>query len=49
MCANYCFIAPILPAGIEWMKKWNEENIVYNKEHETVFRLAGISREQVWI
>ena len=49
MCANYCFIAPVLPGGIELMKKWNEENIVNNKEHDTVFKLAGISREQVWI
>ena len=49
MCANYCFIAHILTGGIELIKKWNEENIVNNKEHDTVFRLAGISREQVWI
>jgi hypothetical protein len=49
MCANYCFIAPILPGGIELLKKWNEENIVNNKEHDEVFRLAGITREQVWI
>ena len=49
MCANYCFIAPVLPGGIELMKKWNEENIVNNKEHDTIFKLAGISREQVWI
>src|SRR5215208_1798865 len=46
---NYCFTIPILTGGIELMKKWNEENIVNNKEHDTVFRLAGISREQVWI
>ena len=31
------------------MKKWNEENIVNNKEHDAVFKGAGISREQVWI
>ena len=49
MCANYCFIAPILAGGIELMKKWNEENIVNNKEHDEVFMSAGISREQVWI
>jgi hypothetical protein len=46
---NYCFIAPILPGGIELMKKWNEENIVNNKEHDVVFMDAGITREQVWI
>ena len=49
MCANYCFIAPILLGGIELMKKWNEENIVNNKEHDAVFLTAGITREQVWI
>ena len=31
------------------MKKWNEENIVNNKEHDAVFKAAGITREQVWI
>ena len=46
---NYCFIAPILPGGIELMKKWNKENIVNNREHDAVFMDAGITREQVWI
>ena len=49
MSTNYCFIVPILPGGIELIKKWNEENIVNNKEHDAVFMAAGISREQVWI
>jgi hypothetical protein len=47
--ANYCFAVPILPGGIELMKKWNEENIVNNKEHDALFKAAGVSREQVWI
>ena len=47
--ANYCFIVPILPGGIELMRKWNKENIVNNKEHDEVFKAAGISREEVWI
>ncbi|MDW0291865.1 MAG: hypothetical protein QN778_08140 [Nitrososphaeraceae archaeon] len=47
--ANYCFTAPILPGGLELAKKWNQENIVDNKEHDEVFKEAGISREQVWI
>jgi hypothetical protein len=46
---NYCFAVPILAGGIELMKKWNEENIVNNKEHDAVVKAAGISREQVWI
>jgi hypothetical protein len=43
---NYCFTIPILPGGIELMKKWNEENIVNNKEHDAVFMTAGITHEQ---
>jgi NADPH-dependent ferric siderophore reductase len=46
---NYCFAVPILPGGIELMKKWNEENVVNNKEHDTVLKAAGISRETVWV
>jgi hypothetical protein len=46
---HYCFTIPILPGGIELMKKWNEENIVNNKEHDAVFMAAGITHEQVWI
>jgi hypothetical protein len=34
---------------IELMKKWNEENVVNNKEHDTVLKAAGISRETVWV
>jgi hypothetical protein len=29
------------------MRKWNEENITNNKEHDALFREAEISREQV--
>jgi hypothetical protein len=46
---NYCFTVPILPGEIELVRKWNQENIVDNKEHDEVFKIAGISREQVWI
>ena len=49
MVDNYGFIVPILPGGVELMRKWKEENIINNKEHDEVFRAAGISREQVWI
>ena len=49
MVTNYCFIVPILPGGVELMRRWNKENIVNNKEHDAVFRAAGISRELVWI
>jgi hypothetical protein len=46
---NYCFTVPILPGRIELVRKWNQENIVDNKEHDEVLKTAGISREQVWI
>ena len=39
----------MLPGGLELMKTWNQEYIVNNKEHDAVFKAAGISREQVWI
>ena len=35
--------------GIELMRKWNQENIINNKEHDAVFKAAGISREQAWV
>lgn len=47
--ANYCFFAPILPGGLEQMKKWNKEMIVNSKDHDEVFLAAGILREQVWL
>ena len=31
------------------MRKWAEENIVSNEEHDAVMKAAGISREQVWV
>jgi hypothetical protein len=47
--ANYCFAVPILPGGDKLIKTWIRDNLVNNEEHDRVFRLAGISREQVWI
>jgi hypothetical protein len=38
--SNYCFIASILPGGIELMKKWNEENIVNNKEYDALINIV---------
>jgi hypothetical protein len=31
------------------MRKWIQEDIVNNSQHDKVFRTAGVSREQVWI
>src|ERR1051326_6670737 len=46
--ANYCFCVPILPGGVERMKKWAQAEIPSNA-HAEVFGAAGISREQVWV
>lgn len=47
--ANYCFVQPIAPGGEEAMKKWAQHGIKGNKGHDSVFKQAGITREQVWI
>jgi hypothetical protein len=40
---------PLLPGKIEISRKFEEENGGHNKEHDEFYRIAGISREQVWI
>jgi hypothetical protein len=47
--ANYCYTVPILPGGVDKMKNWISKEIVNNKDHDQVFKNAGISREQVWV
>ena len=47
--ANYCFVAPILPGGVEKMKTWTRDDIMNNANHDRVFKAAGITREQVWL
>ena len=47
--ANYCFVSPVLPGGLDAMKAWAKSGIKGNKAHDAVFRQAGISREQVWL
>jgi hypothetical protein len=42
---NYCFTVSILIGGIELMKKWNEENIVNNKEPGAIIITDVISHE----
>ena len=34
------FIDPILPGGIELIRKWNQEYIVTNKGYDAVFRAS---------
>jgi hypothetical protein len=45
---NYCLVLPYLPGGIELAKKFAKEN-TNTKEHDDFYKLAGISREQVWV
>ena len=47
--SNYCYVTPILPGGEEMMKNWIRDEIINNADHDRVFGMAGISREQVWI
>jgi hypothetical protein len=46
---NYCLALPLLRGGIELAKKFAEENGGHNKEHDEFYKIAGISRENVWI
>jgi hypothetical protein len=46
---NYCLALPYLQGGTELAKKFAGENSGHTKEHDEFYKLAGISREQVWI
>ena len=45
---NYCLALPIV-GGIDLVKKFAQENGGHTKEHDEFYRIAGISREQIWI
>ena len=45
---NYCLALPYLPGGPELAKKFVQEN-GNTKEHDEFYKIAGISRESVWI
>jgi len=45
---NYCFALPFTQIGLELAKKFAKEN-TKTKEHDEFYKLAGISREQIWI
>jgi hypothetical protein len=45
---NYCFALPILPGGLEHIKKFAKENS-NTKEHDEFYQIAGVWREHVWI
>lgn len=46
---NYCLALPYLPGGIEIAKEFAEENCGHSQEHDEFYKIAGISRENVWI
>ncbi len=46
---NYCLVVPILQGKVELLKKFEEENGGNSKEHDEFYRIAGVSREQVWV
>ena len=45
---NYCLTLPYLPGGVELAKNFVQEN-GNTKEHNEFYRIAGISREHIWI
>ena len=47
--ANYCFVAPILPGGLDRMHAFIKNEITNNASHDEFLRSAGMSREQVWV
>jgi hypothetical protein len=47
--SNYCFVAPILPGGVDKMKSWIEAEVYKYADHDRVILQVGISRVQVWV
>jgi hypothetical protein len=45
---NYCLALPYLPGGVELAMKFVREN-GNTKEHDEFYKIAGISRETIWI
>jgi hypothetical protein len=44
----YCFALPFVQGGLEVAKKFAQEN-TNTKEHDEFYKLAGITRENIWI
>lgn len=45
---NYYLALPFLPGGVEVARKFAQEN-TNTGEHDEFYRIAGISREHIWI
>jgi hypothetical protein len=46
---NYCLALPIQPGGLDLLKKFVQENGGHTQEHDEFYKIAGISREHLWV
>ena len=46
---NYCLALPYLPGALELAKKFAEEECGHTQEHDEFYKIAGVTRENVWI
>ena len=46
---NYCMALPILPDKMELVKKFAQEHGGHTQEHDEFYKIAGVTREQIWI
>lgn len=46
---NYCLVLPYLPGGLELARKFAIEECGHSKEHDEFYKMAGVTRENVWI
>ena len=46
---NYCLVLPYIPGGLELARKFAIEECGHSKEHDEFYKMAGVTRENVWI
>jgi len=46
---NYCLVLQYLPGGPEIARKFAKEECGHSKEHDEFYKIAGVTRENVWI
>lgn len=46
---NYCLALPYLPGRLELARKFATEECGHSKEHDEFYKIAGVTRENVWI
>jgi hypothetical protein len=47
--ANYSLALPYVPGGLELARKFAAENGGHSKEYDEFYKIAGVTRENVWI